>query len=105
MPADKRRATRYQVALPVQLESGNGSTRDISTSGIFFETEESFSPGAEIRFSAVLEHAVPGGPVRLRCEGQIVRVERREGKVGVAATITSYQFEPLEPHDTTSAGK
>lgn len=94
---DRREAPRLEIGLPVELERGNGWTRDISASGVFFETDESFTPGAPIRFSLLLEHVYPS-PFRLECQGQIVRVERREGKVGVAAAINSYRLIPEARH-------
>ena len=81
---DRRQAQRYRIAIPVELEQRTGLTGDISASGVFFETDSSFSVGVTISFSLVLEHADPGGPLRLQCQGEVVRVEQREGKVGVA---------------------
>ncbi|MFH1843871.1 MAG: PilZ domain-containing protein, partial [bacterium] len=68
-------------------------TRDFSSSGIFFETDKSFTPGQAIEFTMVLEHVDPQGPVRLKCIGEIIRVEEIGQKIGVAATIKSYSFE------------
>jgi len=90
---ERRHARRYRVAVPVELEHGRGLTRDISASGVFFETGSLFPVGVTISFSLVLEHADPGGPVRLQCQGEVVRVEQREGKVGVAVCFTVYQFD------------
>jgi hypothetical protein len=39
---ERRKGERYKLALPVQLNGGIG-TCDISTSGIFFETESAYS--------------------------------------------------------------
>ena len=89
--SDRRRATRYQVGLPVELHEGSGITRDVSESGVFFETDQSFAPGTPISFSLILGHADPEGPFRLQCKGSIVRVEEHEGKIGIAARITSYR--------------
>jgi hypothetical protein len=36
---ERRMGERYKLALPIQLNDGIGTTCDISTSGIFFETE------------------------------------------------------------------
>lgn len=91
---DRRRMLRFRVALPVELEDGKGITRDVSLSGVFFETDQSFSPSEAIRLVLVLEHVHPGRPVRLHCEGRVVRVSRRDGKMGVAVAITSYGFGP-----------
>ena len=93
---DRRQARRYRVAVSVELEQGAGTTRDISAFGVFFETDLSCLPGATLSFSLVLEHVDPGGPVRLHCQGEVVRVERREGKVGVAVCFTSYRFDLQE---------
>ena len=90
---DRRQARRYRVAVPVELEHGKGVTRDISASGIFFETDLSYPLGVTLSFSLVLEHADPGGPVHLQCQGEVVRVKRCEGKVGVAVRFTSYRFD------------
>jgi len=95
--ADRREGPRLDIRLPVRLEHGDGWTRDVSSSGIYFETTEPLTEGAAIRFSVVLEHVFPA-PLRLECEGQIVRVERREGKLGVAAALNSYRLIPQEQH-------
>jgi hypothetical protein len=93
--SELRREPRHQGKLPVELESGKGVTRDFSGSGVFFETDRSFSPGQLIEFSLVLEHIDPDRPVRLKCRGEIVRVEESGQKIGVAAAINSYTFEEL----------
>lgn len=80
----------------MELEQRTGLTRDISTAGVFFETDSSVPVGATLRFSFVLEYADPEGPVRLRCQGEVVRVERRKGKVGVAVRFSSYRFDLAE---------
>jgi hypothetical protein len=90
----RRQAQRFSVALPVELERGKGVTRDVSASGVFFETDRLFSPGAPITFCLVLEHVTSVGPIRLHCQGTIVRVERRNGKVGVAVAIDSHRIDP-----------
>ena len=90
------REPRHQGKLPVQLESGKGITRDFSGSGVFFETDRSFSPGQPIEFTLVMEHIDPQRPVRLKCRGEIIRVEESGQKIGVAAVINSYTFEELQ---------
>jgi len=102
--ADRRQARRYRVTVPVELEQGAGTTRDISASGVFFETDLSCSLGATLSFPLVLEHADPGGPVRLQCQGEVVRVEQCEGKVGVAVCFTSYWFD-LQGQSCPSLGQ
>jgi len=90
------RAPRYKAKVPVEFKSGQGLTRDFSASGIYFETDRSFLPGQPLEFTIFLEHADAAGPVRVKCLGEIVRVEENGNKIGVAATINSYSFETLE---------
>ncbi|MBI3798856.1 MAG: PilZ domain-containing protein [Deltaproteobacteria bacterium] len=90
---DRRQARRYRVALPIELEHGTGLTRDISACGVFFATDASFPVGVTISLSLVLEYADLDGPVRLPCQGEVVRVERYEGNVGVAVRFTAYWFD------------
>jgi len=87
--SDKRRATRHKGKLPMELESGIGFTRDFSGSGVFFETDRSYAPGQPIEFKILLKHIDPDHPVRLKCKGEIVRVEKSGPMIGVAA---SYSF-------------
>ena len=50
---ERRKGERFKLALPVQLNDGIGTTCDISTSGIFFETESAHSIGETIRLSSI----------------------------------------------------
>ena len=83
---ERRIGERYKLALPVQLNEGIATTCDISTSGIFFETESAYSIGDMIRLLLNFEHET------LQCEARVVRVEPRNGQFGVAVELTSYVF-------------
>jgi Tfp pilus assembly protein PilZ len=83
---ERRRGERYKLALPLQLKNGAGMTRDISTSGIFFETESAYATGDMIRLFLNFEHET------LQCEARVVRVEPRNGQFGVAVELKSYVF-------------
>jgi PilZ domain len=83
---ERRRGQRYKLALPVQLSDGIGITCDVSTSGIFFETESAHSIGDTIRLSLNFQHET------LQCEARVVRVEPRNGQFGVAVELKSYVF-------------
>jgi len=96
--SEQRREPRHKGKLPVELESGKGITRDFNGSGIFFETDRSFSLGQPIEFILVLEHIEPERPVRLKCRGEIVRVEESGQKIGVAASINWYAFEEFQQY-------
>lgn len=90
--SERRRAARFPIAIPVELERGKGVTRNVSLSGVLFQTEAAFSPGEQIRMVLVLERASPDRPIRLQCEGRVVRVARLETARDVAVAISSYRF-------------
>jgi hypothetical protein len=81
------RAKRYQLTVPVTLGEGTGVTRDLSTTGLFFETERAHSLGETVGLSADLDGST------LRCEGSVVRVEQINGRYGVAVALTSFRFD------------
>jgi hypothetical protein len=91
------RATRLKTKIPVAFAAGKGITRDVSTTGIYFETDQSFKTGQPIMFTLNMEHIDASGAVLMKCFGEIVRVEENGKKIGVAATISSYSFETLAP--------
>ena len=89
-----RREERLSAALPVDLDAGTGVTLDVSASGIFFETDVNYRPGSGITFTVQLDG--PSGKLLMKCQGEIVRVEQRGEKVGVAVKIGASKFEPLD---------
>lgn len=86
---ERRGAIRYRLTVPVRFEKNGraGVTRDMSISGIFFETGETRSIGDEVHLSVDLKETT------IRCEGRIVRVEQLNGRFGVAVEFTSYGFD------------
>ena len=84
---EKRRGQRIHTALPVFLKGAEGVTRDVSASGVFFWTSESTCAlGEFISFSVELKR--PEGRMMLKCQGDVVRTEPRNGVIGVAVKIT-----------------
>jgi PilZ domain len=90
---DRRRAQRFRVELRMEFAHGTGLTRDVSVGGMFFVTQQVFSPGDPLECVLVFEHLRPDHPVRLHCRGQVVRVEQADGHTGVAVAITAYHVE------------
>lgn len=77
---------RIPAAMPVDLANvATGMTRDISASGIFFETNTEYEPGNSIVMA--LEFTTPAGRLQFRCQGVIVRVEQHDSRMGVAVKI------------------
>ena len=101
---EKRRAKRFPMRLPVavKVEPGKSGkqvveTRDVSSSGVYFEFGGPLEVGAALEFLLTLpEPITKSSPVRIRCIGKIVRVDKApaigSGHVGVAATIERYEF-------------
>ncbi len=83
--AEHRREERVRAALPVNLGNATGVTRDVSASGLYFETDAAFAAGSPINFAIDIE--TPGGMMVLSCRGEIVRVEKRGQQQGVAVRI------------------
>jgi hypothetical protein len=82
---DHRREERVRAALPVDLEGATGITRDVSASGIFLETDASCATGSST--SLAIDFDTPGGKMTMSCAGEIVRVEPRGTRLGIAVKI------------------
>jgi PilZ domain len=90
--ADKRRAERFIGAIPIVLKQGTGLTRDFSTDGVYFETDQALSVGEELDFIMHLNHADPAEQLRLKCRGKVLRLEPGSGKIGVAVAVDSHML-------------
>lgn len=85
-----RQADRFNIELPVELDNMQGLTRNICATGIYFETEAVQTPGSHVRFT--VEVTIRGEKSKLVCEGEVVRVENKEGIMGVAVALSSSFF-------------
>jgi len=83
---NRRSEERVNVELPVKLGGVNGTTRDVSASGISFEIDANFTPESEISF--IIEMNAFGDKMLLKCKGDIVRTEARGEKIGVVVRIS-----------------
>ena len=101
--SDKRRARRFPMTLPVALRveeiAGHEKavhTRNVSSSGVYFEFASPISVGTQLEFVLTLpEQITKGSAVRIKCVGKVVRVDRGRSdsdSLGVAATIERYEF-------------
>ena len=92
MSEQRRRHHRVPSAIPFTLDDGSGAvTRDLSPTGLYFETDGVLSVGSEIRFS--LEFENPSGDLLFQCVARIVRIRPENGKLGVGAQIIESQIE------------
>ena len=87
-----RKHERINASIPIAIEGGTkGETINVSPSGIFFVTDAEMRP--EGPFHLTLEFESPSGKLYLECVAEIVRVERGDGKMRVAARITDSRLE------------
>jgi len=89
---DRRRARRYHVVVPVDFDTGTGVTRDVSEIGVLFETTTAMRLGEVIQFALRLGEFDPGGSYRVRCSGEVVRVEEVSNAYAVAVQLHSYSL-------------
>ena len=89
---EKRSSQRLQVEIPVYIGQEETITRDVSCSGIYFQTDQSFVEGDDLNFSLELIYALPGKQIKLGCQGEAVRIEQCGEKFGIAAKINSFQY-------------
>jgi len=90
---------KLPLSVKVPTEQGaaeaTAETRDVSFRGLFFTVDSSLEPGTSIEFVLTLPKEITmAGDVRIRCFGQVVRVEDKDGRRGVAARIERYEFLP-----------
>lgn len=86
---------RERIALPLNLGNGaQGMTRDISASGLFFETDREQRVGSLIDFEIEFDRL--GGLMKFKAQGEIVRIEPRGDKAGAALKFLITRLEPVE---------
>jgi hypothetical protein len=97
---EKRSARRFSLDLPIAvkfLDNGTyevtGHTRDVSSHGVFFYVNSAIALGTEIEFVLTLPSEITlADPIRVRCKGKVVRVDRAAREQGVAVAIEKYDF-------------
>jgi PAS domain S-box-containing protein len=97
------RATRFDLRLPLKYrrvgEIGwrEGTTENISRSGMLFQAEESIAPNAQLEINLVLPAEIAGlAAAEVVCRGEVVRIiDAQSGKVSpvLAAKILQYHFQ------------
>lgn len=95
---EKRSGERVFTTLPVRLGDATGMTRDVSVSGIFFETDALDAMGDLISFT--VEFDTPRGKSMLKCKGDVVRIEPSDTRTGVAVKIVESTMLLIKDDDT-----
>ena len=90
--SDHRAAERFETSLVVDVEGLPARTRNISATGLYFETELEVPLGTVLKMNVQFIHG--GRKHWLACEGTVVRVSQEEGHHGVAARLLTPFFGP-----------
>ena len=100
---EQRRTRRFKLQLPLSItRSGSerltlsGFTKNISSSGVLFDTEREPDLDRPIEYIITLNHE-GGAPVNIRCIGKVVRAQRNDDPHAdlayqIAATLERYEF-------------
>jgi PilZ domain len=70
-----------------------GHTRDVSSRGVFMYLETDIRVGAAIEFIMTLPPEITlADPIRVRCTGRVLRIDKTGHEQGVAVAIDKYDF-------------
>jgi hypothetical protein len=97
---EKRTTRRFFLDLPIAIKFLNngtyevtGHTRDVSSRGVFFYVSSEITEGAVIEFIMTLPSEITfTDPIRVRCAGKVIRVDKTAQGQGVAVAIEKYDF-------------
>ena len=89
-----RKEERFGTELVVKLEGGEGIARNVSATGIYFVTDVALVEGQPVEFRLEFDN-FPSGPVEVNCSARVVRIEQQGDKKGVAASISSFEFQRI----------
>jgi hypothetical protein len=105
--SEARTGKRFPLELPIKIRQkkgtsvGKGTTSDLSSAGVYIQSNTELAVGSSIEFDITLPAEVLGTPgdVEVRCTGRVVRkdgdvkgAKGRKQKNGVACVIDEYKF-------------
>ena len=97
---EKRSTRRFSLELPISVKFMNngrresaGHTRDVSSRGVFMYLDTEVKADDPIEFVMTLPPEITlSSPIRVRCTGRVLRVDKTAQEQGVAAAIDKYDF-------------
>lgn len=95
-----RKSERHQGQIPVEVKQGMGLTRNFSTSGIYFVTDQPVALDERLDVVMLLDYQHLGQRVRLHCTSDVVRVEPCDELLGVAVAVQGCRFELVAEDET-----
>jgi len=87
---DHRAADRFVAELPIELNGVRGLTRNISATGVYFESVTNQAPGSVVQFAVDVE--IQGEKFKMICKGEVVRVDHKDATVGIAVKLAHSFF-------------
>jgi len=88
---ENRLAGRYPTFCTVELDSGTGFTRNLSTLGVCFTTDSEIKPDSMLR-CFILMQKKGKNMARMRCEGKVVRANKSADGWEVAIHFTTLEW-------------
>ena len=82
---ERRRDERFVAAMPVTVDGQQGTTQDLSSTGLSFHSERHYEPGS--RVEVVIEYLLDGHHYPLRCEAEVVRCQPVAGGYAIGARL------------------
>lgn len=101
--SERRTSRRFNMSLPLAVHYSGADgraekpaeTRDVSFRGLYFLIEAELQAGSPIEFVLTLPKEITlAGDVRIRCFGEVIRVDAHGDRRGIAARIERYEFLP-----------
>jgi hypothetical protein len=95
---EKRSTRRFSLELPVtvvesELSVATAQTRDVSSRGVYIYLDSEIAQGVPLEFVMTLPTEITlSDPIRVRCSGRVLRVEKNGDRQGVAVSIERYDF-------------
>jgi hypothetical protein len=95
---EQRRARRFPIRVQLHITGEpdleiSADTQDISASGLLLSTDQQVADGSMLRFVMTFPASVTKGkPLRVRCTGQVVRVDKKPSDYEVAVRFKHFQF-------------
>jgi PilZ domain len=95
---EKRFTRRFSLELPVKFVDPEHSvktakTRDVSSRGVYIYLDSEIAEGVPLEFVMTLPTEITlSDPIRVRCSGHVLRVEKQNDRQGVAVSIDRYDF-------------
>jgi hypothetical protein len=82
---ERRRGDRFVAAMPVSVDGHQGTTQDLSSTGLSFHADRHYEPGS--RVDVVIEYLLDGHHYPLRCQAEVVRCQPAQDGYTIGARL------------------